>query len=251
MSLSNVIISDLNLDLIKRVIAYPMVDALLLDDEDIKDLVIFPVLQKYFTKFPIREEYQTSINGEMSIAFPDDFTFGVLDARVVDIGLLPGSGTAFWDLVMLQMSTSTTATIKGVGAYGVKGYNPSQLMQQRDMERYRFKSQQNMYTTIKSRVDTENRKLIVYSSITGALNITWAKYSNDFATVKFERRDDVIKLCQAELLDHLSDSASILSDSGLEININIDALKTRATDLKEKIQDKWDQIPDISFIHMC
>jgi hypothetical protein len=124
-------------------------------------------------------------------------------------------------------------------------------MQQRDMERYRFKSQQNIYTTIKSRVDTENRRLIVYSSITGALNITWAKYSNDFATVKFERRDDVIKLCQAELLDHLSDSASILSDSGLEININIESLKARATDLKDKIEEKWSQIPDISFIHMC
>jgi hypothetical protein len=247
----SIVIEDQYLNLIKKVIASPMVSTLLLDDEEIKDLCIFPALQRYFTKFPLREEYQTSINGEMSVAFPDDYTFGVLDARVVDIGLLPGSGTSFWDLVIFQMSTSTTATIKGVGAYGVKGYNPSQLMQQRDMERYRFKSQQNMYTTIKTRVDTENRRLIVYSSITGALNITWAKYSDDFANVKFERRDDVIKLCQAELLDHLSDSASILSDSGLEININIDALKTRATDLKEKIQEKWDAIPDISFIHMC
>ena len=249
--MSDILIEDNYLGLIKKVIASPMVESLLLDDEEIKDLIIFPVLQKYFTKFPLREEYQTSINGEMSVAFPDDYTFGVLDARVVDIGLLPGSGTSFWDLVMFQMSTSNTATIKGVGAYGVKGYNPSQLMQQRDMERYRFKSQQNMYTTIKTRVDLENRRLIVYSSITGALNITWAKYSNDFSTVKFERRDDVIKLCQAELLDHLIDSASILSDSGLEININIEKLSERSSKLKEDIQTKWDAIPDISFIHMC
>ena len=248
--MSDILIEDNYLNLIKKVIAAPMVDSLLLDDEEIKDLCIFPVLQRYFTKFPIREEYTASINGETFVVFPDDYTFGVLDARVVDIGLLPGSGTSFWDLVMFQMSTSTTATIKGVGAYGVKGYNPSQLMQQRDMERYRFKSQQNMYTTIKTRVDIENRKLIVYSSITGALNVTWAKYSNDFADVKFERRDDVIKLCQAEVLDHLSDSASILVDSGLEININIEKLSERASKLKEDIQTKWDAIPDNIFVHM-
>ena len=112
--MSDILIEDNYLGLIKKVIASPMVESLLLDDEEIKDLIIFPVLQKYFTKFPLREEYQTSINGEMSVTFPDDYTFGVLDARVVDIGLLPGSGTSFWDLVMFQMSTATTATIKGV-----------------------------------------------------------------------------------------------------------------------------------------
>jgi hypothetical protein len=234
---------------VKKVLAFPAVDELLLTDDDIKDLCIFPILQKYFTKFPIKEEQQLSINGELAIPFPDTYTFGVLDARVVDLGLLPGSGTSFWDLVMFQTTTSVGSSMRGTGAYGVKGYNPSGLLYQRDIERQKYKSQQNNYATVKSRVDFENRQLIVYSSITGALNITWAKYSNNFNDVRFERRDDVIKLCQAELLDHLADTASILSDSGLEITINIDQLKSRATELKDKVEERWSQINDIIWLH--
>ena len=235
--------------LIKRIIAAPMIDVLLLEDDQIKDLIIFPVLQKYFAKFPLKEEQELSINGELKIPFPNEYVFGVLDCRVVDIGLLPGSGTSFWDLVLFSNTTSMGSSLKGTGDYGVKGYNPSGLLYQRDVERQKFKSQQNLYTTIKSRVDYENKQLIVYSSITGALNITWAKYSNNFDSVMYERRDDVIKLCQAELLDHLVDAASILSDSGLEVNINTDALRTRSEDLKTKVEEKWNSIHDIVFLH--
>lgn len=247
--MSVVTIDTVWLNQIKKVVASPMIDELLLTDEQIKDLIIFPVLQRYFTKFPIKQEYQASINGEQIIPFPDEYVFGVLDCRVVDIGLLPGSGTSFWDLVMFQATTPVGLSSKGTGAYGVKGYNPSGLLYQRDIERQKYKSQQNNYATVKSRVDFENRQLIVYSSITGALNITWAKYSNNFNDVRFERRDDVIKLCQAELLDHLADTASILSDSGLEITINIDQLKSRATELKDKVEERWSQINDIIWLH--
>lgn len=247
--MSNIIIEDSYLNLIKRVIAYPAVDSLLLSDDEILDLCVMPSLQRYFTKFPIKEEYIAAINGEQFIAFPDEFTFGCLDARVVDLGLLPGSGTSFWDLIMFQNTTSVGSSMKGVGAYGVKGYNPSGLLYQRDVERQKFKSQQNNYTTVKTRVDLVNKRLIVYSSITGALNITWAKYSNDFGDVSYERKLDVVKLCQAELLDQLIDSASILSDSGLEITINIDKLGERSTKLKEEVNDAWSQIPDSIWIH--
>jgi len=249
MSLSGVTISDLHLALIKKVLAYPAVDSLLLSDDDILDYCVYPSLQKYFVKFPIKAEQVGAINGEQFIAFPDAYTFGVLDARVVDMGLLPGSGTSFWDLIMIQTTTSVGSSTKGIGAYGVKGYNPSGLLYQRDVERQKFKSQQNNYTTVKSRVDLENRRLIVYSSTTGALNVTWAKFSNNFDAVSMERRDDVIKLCQAELLDHIADSASILSDTGLEITINIEALRTRATDLKDKVAEAWSSIHDIVFLH--
>lgn len=247
--MSVVMIDTIWLNQIKKVIASPMIDELLLTDEQIKDLIIFPVLQKYFTKFPIREELQTSINGEMFVPFPDEYTFGVLDCRVVDIGLLPGSGTSFWDLVLFTNTNSMSSSMRSAGAYGLNGYNPSGLLYQRDTERQKFKSQQNQYTTIKSRVDIANKRLIVYSSMTGALNITWAKYSDNFDAVMFERRDDVIKLCQAELLDHLIDAASILSDSGLEITINIDKLSERSSKLKEDVQEKWNSVQDIIFLH--
>lgn len=237
------------LSLIKKSIGYPDIDNLLLGDDEIKDLCIFPMLQKYFTKFPIQVEYSQSINGEQEIDFPDDFTFGVVDARVVDVGLVGGVGGSFWDVLAYNNMSSNYISSKTAGAYGVRGYNPSGLMHQRDTQRQLYKSKQNQYTTLKTRVDQVNKKLIAYSSITGTLNIVWAKYSNDFSSVDFEKREDVIKLCQSELMMHLANSSALLSDSSLDVTINTDYLESQATKLKEQVEEKWENYVDIILLH--
>ena len=38
------------------------------------------------------------------------------------------------------------------------------------------------------------------------LNVTWAKRSLDFNNVKFQFKWDVIKLCQAYLMQHVADT---------------------------------------------
>jgi hypothetical protein len=171
------------LNQIKKVLAFPGVDELLLNDTQVKELIISPVLEQYFTKFPRRAEETRQINGEVFIPFPDDQTFGVLDCRVTDIGMVGGTGGSFWDIIAFQTSGGSIS-VNGTGAYGRKNYNPSGLLYQKDMQRQKFKSQQNTYTTIKSRVDIDNRQLICYTSISGQLNITWAKYSENFADVR-------------------------------------------------------------------
>lgn len=244
----SITIDNKYLNQIKKILAFPGVDELLLNDTQIKDLIISPVFEQYFTKFPKKAEEVRQINGEVSIPFPDEQTFGVLDCRVTDVGMIGGTGGTFWDVVAFQVS-SGSISVNGTGAYGIKNYNPSGLMYQKDMQRQKFKSQQNMYTTIKSRVDVDNRQLICYSSASGQLNITWAKYSENFSDVRFERRNDVVKLCQAELLLHLSDSASILADSGLEVTINTDALKSRAEEIRTEVWERWNEEKDIILHH--
>lgn len=246
-----IIIHEQYFNLIKAVIGYPDVDSLLLTDEQIKSFALFPSMQKYFNKFPIRVEQTQSINGETTIAFPDDYTFGVLDARTVDVGLIGGVGGSFWDVVAFQSYNNNYTTSKTTGAYGKKGYNPSGLIYQRDVERQTLKSRQNMYATLKTRVDYTNKQLIAYSSITGTLNITWAKYSNDFNDIQYEYKMDVIKLAQAEVMLHLANSAAMLVDSSLEVSINVDHLKQSATDIFSEIKEKWDAIPDIILLHQC
>lgn len=244
----SITIDNKYLNQIKKVLAFPGVNELLLNDTQVKELIISPVLEQYFTKFPRRAEETRQINGEVFIPFPDVQTFGVLDCRVTDIGMVGGTGGSFWDIIAFQTSGGSIS-VNGTGAYGRKNYNPSGLMYQKDMQRQKFKSQQNTYTTIKSRVDIDNRQLICYTSVSGQLNITWAKYSENFADVRFERRNDVVKLCQAELLHHLADSASILADSGLEVTINTDALKSRADELRDGIWERWDEEKDIILHH--
>jgi hypothetical protein len=247
--MSTVIIDSQWLGLIKSVLAFPSVDNLLLSDDQIKDYAVFPSLQKYFNKFPIVVEQTQSIVSETFIPFPDDYTFGIVDARTVDVGLIGGVGGSFWDVVAFQSYNNSYIASKTSGAYGKKGYNPSGLVYQRDVQRQTLKSQQNQYVTIKSRVDYPNRQVIAYSSITGTLNISWAKYSDDFDDVQYEYKMDVVKLAQAELMLHLANSSAILVDSNLEVSINIDHLKQSATDMFNEVKERWDAIPTILLLH--
>lgn len=244
-----VIIHERYLNQVKKVLAFPSVDTLLLSNEQIKEYAVWPAMQRYFRKFPIITEATQSINGEAYINFPNAYTFGVVDARIVDIGLVGGVGGSFWDVLAFQSYNNSYIASKTSGAYGKKGYNPSGLIYQRDVQRQTLKSQQNMYTTLKTRVDYSNRRLIAYSSITGTLNIAWASYSNDFSDVKYEYLDDVIKLSQAELMLHLANTSAILTDSALEVSINIDYLNSNAKEIISEITEKWNQIGEIILLH--
>jgi len=241
-------ISDDNMALIKSVLAWPEAENLLLDDELIKTICIKPALTRYFTKFPIQEEVQVAIVEEAIIPFPDEYTYGVLDARVVDTGLAIGTGTSFWDIVTYQNMGGASRTT--AGAWGIKGYNPSNIVQQRDIQRQAMKSYQNQYATIKCHVQEELRRVVMYSSIQGKANIIWAKWSDNFETgVKYARKMDVIDLARANLLYHLADTTSILQDSALETTINSEALKTRAGELETKVFELWNSFQDIVMIH--
>ena len=244
---SKIQIDDINFNLIKKRLAYPQIDALYLEDDQIKDLCILPSLRKYFIKFPIKEEYSQPIGGEVKLKFPDENTFGVIDCRIVDAGMAIGTGGSFWDLVLAQKHNVSPAT--GSGSYGVKGYNPNGLQYVREYSRQNAKTQQNLYTTNKFRVNKHKRQLTAYSSISGKLNVIWAKFSYNFDDVRYEHIDDVISLCQAEYLMMLADSAGIMVNSTLEVSINFDWLKEKAQELFNKVEEKWNAISDVVLVH--
>lgn len=244
-------ISDQYLRMIKSVMAYPTVDELLFDDDTIKEFSVAKAMQDYFTKFPIKQRVQSTTGGttESSFDFPDEYTYGVVDVRVSDVGIITGTGTGFWDLVYFQQLNGGALTGSGSGAYGIKGYNPSNLIQTRDTVRAAYKSYQNTYATLRYDVDSENKKVIVYSSVSGQINITWAKFSDNFDAIRYQRKLDVVKLAQAYLLAHFADHFDKLSDSALDMSINIDAIKTRSQELKTEVKELWDSFPDIIVLH--
>ena len=245
---TTITIDDEDLALIKKVLAYPQVDNLLLSDDQIKTLIISVILRNYFTKFPLLVENTYSVNSETEINFPDEYTFGVVDARVLNTGFSLPSGTSFWDLIRFNMFQGNDIVTKST--YGQNKYNPSALKQTNLLSLYQAQSIKNTFTSVSTRVDNVNKKLKVFSSIAGTLYVLWAKYSLNFNDVRYERKNDVIALCQAELLDHLADATSILSDSAIEISINSDALRSRATELRDKVYEKWDEENQIIFLHV-
>lgn len=232
---------------VKKVLAYPSADNLLLTDAQIRSLIVKPELDRYFIKFPIKvtQEYFLSPNAETSIAFPDVLTFGVTDVRVVGKDRINAAGSGFWDLVAFsQMGLNTRYS----GMYGVRGYNPSFLRQMNIQKRFEIATQSNL-GTVSSRMDFPNRTLYVYSNLPGRINVTWAKNSNNFDDVSLERKWDVITLAQAGLLDHMADTAGMV-ENGSEVNIASSDLRARASELRTSITDIWKEIPDPIVLRM-
>lgn len=236
--MSGIVISDSDLNLIKVVLAYPSVENIILTDSQIKDLCCYPALHEYFLFFPIRsvQEYWIATSTDTAIPFPDDTTYGIIDARVVGKHYLTGTGSTFWDLV--YFNSMGMATSRRSGMYGQSGYNPNNLRQQILMQRSANASLQNL-GSIHTRVDNEGRKVWIASSITGRVNITWAKYSMNFDDIKYEWKLDAIKLVQSNLLQHLADTTGIMTNSDSSISVNASDLKARAEELKTEVMDKW------------
>lgn len=242
-----IFIDDTWMHQIKKIVAYPKVDELILSDDEIKEYAIYPAMMQYFTKFPLKVYQESSIAQQAIISFPDDYTYGVLDCRIVDVGMMSGQGGSFWDIVANQMMGGQYGN--GTGAYGIKNYNPSGALQMRTLQRQALKSQMNSMITLKYFVDQKEKTVTAYTNGSGKLNITWAKWSNYFDDVIFERRLEVVQLAQSYLLTYLADLTSIVTDSALDISVNADSLRTRAQELYSSVIDTWKEFPDIILVH--
>jgi hypothetical protein len=238
-------ISDYYLSQVKKVLAYPNVDQILLTDEQIKLYAIAPATVDYFSKFPIESttEHSVSTSTENDIDFPDSTTFGVTDARLVGKMTTWGTGSSFWDLVyyntMFEGSNNS-------GSYGIWGYNPGFKRQQTSFKKQAIASRANE-ATLDIRINNVNRKVTLFTNISGKANVTWAKYSENFDDIKYVYLNDVIELAQSYLKEHLADTTGIITKN-LEIDIDSDKLKSEALELKRKIMDKWAEIPSIHVI---
>jgi hypothetical protein len=237
-SFSNILINQDDLNLIKKRLAYPLKDSILLTDEQIKDLIVRQALNEYFIKFPLKVTEDLSvISGTLTVNFPDTNTFGVVDVRVVGKGYAGVSGGSFWDLVYWnQMGLSTY--YRSVYGSNMSGFNPNSIRQTKFMNQQVADSivQQG---TFKYTIDQENKRVAIYSSLAARANITWAKYSNNFDDIKFQNKWDVIKLSQAYLLMHVADTMELVEDSSAEIKIDAATLRDKANALKDEVFTKW------------
>jgi hypothetical protein len=240
-------IADNWLAQIKSVLGYPVTGNILLEDDQIKELCVFPALQQYSIKFPQEHTDQYPISGNLEVPFPNDATFGTLDSRVINkiAGQTPQSGSNFFQLYLFNQ----TRYNGGRSPWNVKGYgtryNFNNLQEQQFMQNQLNDTINNQYGTFKSKVDYQNRKVIAYSSIGAILQITWASYSFNFNSVKFSYTRDVIKLAQGYLLLHLADIGSLMEDSEQTIKLNAEALKTRGSDLITEVTTRWIAVPSV------
>lgn len=245
----SITISDTYLNEIKKPLAYPTVAKVILTDDQIKDLCVAPALREYFTKFPKKEVYSQSIvySDPVEIDFPDDYTFGVVDMRIVDKLSNDSANTGnFWELASFNKYGLSSKK----EMYGIEGYNPNSLRQQKITEMQAERALRDNVEAIKLKVDVDNRIVIAHTNQSAVLLIEWAKYSDDFSDVKFQRINDVIKLSSAYLLEHLADTTGMVNNTSLDVEVNSDALQSKASEYRSEIKEKWDQFPDIILMNI-
>ena len=235
------VISNYWLGLIKKAIAYPSVEEVILTDSEIKSYCIYPALRDYFTKFPIltTTEHALSSSAAVSIAFPDADTYAVIDTRVVGKEMISGSGTSFWD--MAYYNTMGLSHLRG-GSYGIPKYNPNFRKQAVYLQKMAISSLSNE-ATFDARIDEVARTVTVYYNGSGKLNITWAKSSENFESVRFVYKNDVVKLAQGYLKKHISEIAGLLH-TNIEITMDVETLRTDADRMMTEVYEKWTSIPD-------
>ena len=56
-----------------------------------------------------------------------------------------------------------------------------------------------------------------------------------------------IYLAQANLLLHAAQTADLIEDSALEVNVNSSALRDDAKELREAVMEEWKEIPDVIY----
>jgi len=221
---------------IKAIIGYPNLDNFVVSDEQIKEFAIFPAMYQYFLRFPIEHREQKSVSGHTELNFPDFFTFGIVEIRVVNKGYLNKSNLGPLDFMIYKNMYQPFQW----GSYG-SNYDFNGMSKLPIYTRELYNTLKN-YANFNYSVDYHNRKVIVNTDRAMDLYISWAKYSLNFNDILYEFKMDVIRLAQSFLLLYLSDTFSIITDENLSRRVNVESLKSRAEDMQTKIMEKWDAL---------
>jgi hypothetical protein len=236
------------LNQIKKAMLFPIIPKVLLDDPEIKEFCVFPALHTYFKKFPIKHvtTQQTDGNTLQVIPFPDDFTYGVMNRKFIKLFVISGSsGTSnFWQLVNYNMKHGFRSEKRYGTEFGFADSAYEVSKTQLQLEQTKLVGRTIEYFNV---FPTE-RVVRAKSSNLASLEITWAKFSYNFADVKYTHQFNVVKLAQAALLMHMADTGNVMEDNDATKRINVEGLKDRAEKLLEEVKEDWGELSDIIMV---
>ena len=226
---------------IRRIMAElgsPIIDAaedLLLDEALIKDLFITPAIQMYFTYWPLifKEEYR--INGQTDIPFPNDQVYGVAEARVALLQQTSqyGKNPFINEIIRRQVSSfnSYGKTPSGRDPYITPGVLVKEQTEQLSYIALRKAGSFN--------IDLQGRRLWGFSNVAGNLIIDWAMWSKNWADIKFEHIEDVIKVCKMYALEFVGGIRQ-QGDPNTGVTVNGSSFLEKADKIREEvINNRW------------
>lgn len=225
---------------ILTIIGFPIVDPedWKLTEGQIKNLMIFRAFEEYFNFFPLLEKDHKSVEYTFSIPFPDEYTYGITDARVntrpADGGFQTGNP------LINEMQIRVKHGGSGIRMWGTE--NDYGFQQVRIFSRLERQAFQELEKATRIYVNERDRIVEGYSNQYGSLSITWAKWSDNWDDIRRVYREDVIKLSQAYVAEFMGNLIS-LSNVDLPNQLDEGELLSRASDYRDEVLDKWREAP--------
>lgn len=241
--MNNVFIDSDYINEIISILGYPLLnlddDDFELDEDDIKSLVVVPTLREFYRWFPIPTYNEYTIAGSFSIDFPTDDIFNVIDARLNANAI---SGVQSSNPFVNSFNYSNNYSVQGYNKFGTPysyGYENANIL-----EKSLQYTKMNVDKAFKCKVNLFSRKLEGYTNRSGILSITWAGYSWDFSSIPFERINEVIMLCQVNLLDKII-SIRKQQNSDLPTDFDSSYFEKIRDEYKVEVLDKWRKLSKV------
>lgn len=242
----DIIIPQIELELIKSILAYPCADELLLTDTQVKRLIVYRAMRDYFVKFPILQRYQQPMNNYLEVPFPDQFVYGITECRAM--GKLFQStgavGSSFWQLVLLNKGMGFQGNSFNSYGSNMRGYNPNGLRQETRSYKYVLDTYSND-GTFNYNINKTKKVIEINATLQCEVAITWARWSNNFNDIDYERRNEVIELAQGYLLQHFAQTIGLTDDGNTEQTINAVEASSKSETLINGVREKWNNMSDI------
>ncbi len=236
---NDIMIEEESLQEIYSIFGYPRVnleDIKLFGAEDIRRFAIAPSLRTYYKYFP-KEEIQTIRVSSQQVQGVVDFpetALGVSDVKFVnsqDTELYHSGGTnggAFF--------THRSIGRGGAGRYGSRyGYGRQAIQSTVEMS---LDVQSNIYKSFYWNPDFTERTFTYRVTNSGYIEITWALWDFNFDKVRLEQYDNLIKLCQAEILLYWARILEKVTPD-LPVEFDSDSLRDEGEEFKKDVLEKW------------
>lgn len=236
-----IVISPEHFNRVLKPIGYPLITDKDIEftAESVKDLAIWPAMEEYYIWFPIKEITSQRVDTNFSIPFPDDATYGVIDARINVSGYTGISKTASPFQNELLYKHSTNGKYNTVYDYGFDEVRIAELM--------KVQANSNFQGTKRIDVNIANRTVEGFSNVGGELLITWAKYSTSFNDIPFKRVRDVIKLAQANLMEMVGMLRG-QQNNNTNVEFDYEMFIDKAETYREEVLEKFKQFSKVAVL---
>jgi len=221
-----------DLELILTPVGYPVLteEDFPINFEDIVRLCAFPSFSQFMRYNPFTLKTYHTVALSFDIPFPNVDTYGVVDSR---ISMYQNASNALTGNFYNDVRFLSPMGQFAGGRNGFPIGRDTLLMQEVDARTW-----VNIRKAGKLEVDEENRLVHGSSSSGGELEITWAVAKHDFSAIPFSKKDDVIRLAQANLLRFIG-----MLDSQQENNTGVtfdsQLFLSRADELETAVLTRW------------